>query len=935
MKKLLLAISSFLFSLNGFGQVHSYWQQQVDVDIKVMLNDKEHSLNGEIKMNYLNNSPDTLRFIWIHLWPNAYKNDRTAFSEQLLQNGRTDFYFSPEEHKGYINRLNFKVDGQVANTTDHPLHQDIIKLILPAPLAPAQQITIETPFHVKLPEYFSRSGHIGDFFSITQWYPKPAVYDPKGWHPMPYLDQGEFYSEFGNYSVAITVPENYVVAATGKLTEDKSAASDDRNMAGNDKSTGQVSAPSSATYKRLLYQQKNIHDFAWFAGKDFEVLHDTLQLNTKIIDVYAYYNPQNKKYWTNSIRYIKNAILAKSQWLGEYPYPVVSVVEKAGKPDGSGMEYPTITMVSKTTNEQMLDFLIHHEVGHNWFYGILANNERTHPWMDEGMNSFYDERYFMQQYGVAEPDFLEGKDAFIQKRKPENIQTTLIQTITGIKKDQPIETSSEQFSEINYRLIAYSKSAQWMQLLQKEMGTTRFDSMMQRYFEKFKFKHPAPADFKALAEEVSGKNLDAVFNLLQARGSLQKPVKKELRIASFFSLKETSRHHYIFIAPAVGYNFYDKLMAGVLLHNYTLPFSKFQFVATPLYATGSKQINGLGRMSYTWYPGHNGQKVELAIAGARFTGDSYVDSTGKKNFQPFSKIVPSVKFTFANKNPRSPLTRFLQFKSYLLSETGLLFTRDTVQQVDLISYPKQSSTINQLQFVLENNRALYPHRAALQVDQGAGFVRTHITGDYYFNYAKGGGVNVRLFAGKFFYTGAKTFITRYNNERYHLNMTGPKGYEDFTYQNYFVGRNEFTGFSNQQIMIRDGAFKVRTDLLSSKIGKTDNWLAAMNFNSSIPANVNPLQVLPFKLPLKVFADIGTYAEAWKKDAGTPRFLFDAGLQVSLFKNTINIYVPLLYSKVYKDYFKSTITEKRFVKNISFSIDIQNASLKKMFPQIPF
>ena len=136
-------------------------------------------------------------------------------------------------------------------------------------------------------------------------------------------------------------------------------------------------------------------------------------------------------------------------------------------------------------------------------------------------------------------------------------------------------------------------------------------------------------------------------------------------------------------------------------------------------------------------------------------------------------------------------------------------------------------------------------------------------------------------------------------------------------------------------MMRDGGFKVRTDYLSSKIGKTDDWLSAMNFTSTIPKQINPLELLPVKIPLKVFLDIGTYAEAWKKDAGTGRFLYDAGLQLSLFNNIVNIYVPLLYSKVYTDYFKSTITEKRFIKNIVFSIDLQNVSLKKLFPQSPF
>ena len=912
MKKILqLILWSFFFTV-ALGQPAGYWQQQVDVQIKVLLNDQANSLTGEIKMQYQNNSPDTLRFIWIHLWPNAYKNDRTAFSEQLLQNGRTDFYFSNEIQKGYINRLNFKVDDELVQVEDHPQHQDIVKIILAKPLPPAGKVVIETPFNVKLPSYFSRGGHIDQSYMLTQWYPKPAVYDNAGWHPMPYLDQGEFYSEFGNYEVAITLPSEYKVASTGKL---KSSTEKDNTQT-------------------LVYEQENIHDFAWFADKDFEVLHDTLKLASKTIDVYAYYNKANKENWTKSLSYIKSAIITKSKWVGEYPYATVSVVEKAGAPDAGGMEYPTITLVSNNGNEKMLDYLINHEVGHNWFYGILASNERQHPWMDEGMNSFYDMRYSQLQYGNNSTDPLETNSAFFEKRNPEDWPHTLLQTIIGISKDQPIATGSEQFSTYNYGLVAYNKAAEWIQLLERELGKALFDTMMQQYYERFKFKHPHPADFKAVAEEVSGKNLDALFSLLYSKGSIQQPVKKDVRLSSFYNLKDTDKHHTISLAPAVGFNFYDKFMIGALVHNYSLPFNKFQFFVAPLYATGSKQLNGLARAGYTWYPGSNGQKATLSLAAARFTGDNFKDSTGKKNSQPFTKLVPSFKFTFANKDARSTLTKFIQWKTFFIQETGLLFTKDASSGLDIISYPKENRTLNQLQFVMTDSRALYPYNFAGQIEQGEGFVRANVTGNYFFNYAKGGGLDVRLFAGKFFYTGDQDFLSQFRTDRYHLNMTGPKGYEDYTYSNYFVGRNEFEGFSNQQIMIRDGAFKVRTDLLSNKIGKTDNWLGALNFTSSIPKNINPLELTPLKIPLKIFADIGTHAEAWETNSGTPKFLYDAGLQISLLNNTINIYVPLFYSKVYRDYFKSTIIEKRFVKNISFSIDMQSTTVKKLFPQIP-
>ena len=198
-----------------------YWQQQVNYRIDVALNDQENTLDGFERLEYTNNSPDTLKFIWFHLWPNAYKNDKTAFSDQLLENGNTKFYFSDKEERGYINRLDFKVNNITAATEDHPNYIDIIKLILPTDLAPGQRITITTPFHVKLPFNISRGGYDGQSYQATQWYPKPAVYGKSGWHPMPYLNQGEFYSEFGNFDVRITVPKNYVVAATGELQDEE------------------------------------------------------------------------------------------------------------------------------------------------------------------------------------------------------------------------------------------------------------------------------------------------------------------------------------------------------------------------------------------------------------------------------------------------------------------------------------------------------------------------------------------------------------------------------------------------------------------------------------------------------------------------------------------------------------------------------------------
>ena len=936
---LIVLCTSFLLSNS---QV--YWQQKVNFKIAVSLNDKENTLDAFETMEYTNNSPDTLTYIWIHLWPNAFKNDKTAFSDQQLENSRTDFYFSNAEERGYINRLDFKVNGLSARLDDHPLYIDIGKLILPVLLLPQQTIIITTPFHEKIPYNFSRGGHIGQSYQITQWYPKPAVYDKAGWHQMPYLDQGEFYSEFGNYEVQITIPANYVVAATGELQNDNekkwlkerinnvpssnTGTGKNKSIAIKNKGVAKEDIASSPEFKTLVFKQNNVHDFAWFADKRYVMDHDTLQLASKrVVDVYAFYSPSSTA-WKKSVGYIKDAVRARSSWIGEYPYNVVKAWEtKMGF--AGGMEYPTITSISPNLNDKQLDATLEHEVGHNWFYGILATNERDHPWMDEGMNTYFDLRYNKLKNGNASPVNIETKSSFLRNRLPDDPEDLLYQTVIKLKKDQPIETTSPRFSDINYNLIAYYKTGKWMQHLEKEIGTAKFDSSIQEYYNRWKFKHPGPADFEKVVSDISAKNVASVFYMLHTKGSIEEQPSRSFKLASFISFRNTDKYKYTFLSPALGYNHYDKFMAGLLVHNFTLPPDNFQYIVSALYGTGSKEINALGRLQYTRRSYGKIQKTELSISGESFSMDEFTDSVGNKTILRFRKIVPAVKITFNNKDIRSTITNSIQWKTYLLREQGLSFNYDSVHQNYKLSFPKANTYVNQLKLVTENHRELYPYTTELQAEQSTDFVRLTLNSNYFFNYNKGGGMSVRLFGGKFIYLGDKTFTKQFITDRYHFNMTGANGYEDYTYSNYFVGRNEFQGYQSQQIMIRDGGFKVRTDQLSAKVGKTDDWLAALNFRSTIPKNINPLNVLPVKIPFSLFFDVGTYAEAWQKNASSGKFIYDGGIQLTLLHEFINIYIPVIYSKVYSSYFKSTITKNLFWKNISFSIDIQKFNQLKI------
>ena len=940
-----------------FAAFSQYWQQQVNYTIDVILNDKDHTLDGFEKIEYINNSPDTLKFIWFHLWPNAYKNDKTAFTDQSLENGSTKFYFANKEDHGYINRLEFKINNQTATTEDHPQHIDIIKLVLPLPLPPGQKIIITTPFHVKLPYNFSRGGHDGESYQATQWYPKPAVYDKNGWHPIPYLDQGEFYSEFGNFDVNITLPKNYVVAATGDLqSEDEKTWLLSRSSFswepikekiktkyGQTKTKTQLFPTSSSESKTVKFIQNNVHDFAWFADKRFVVNHDTCQLASgKVIDAFTFYTTPQGDAWKNSLQTVKNAIRTRSEWIGEYPYNVVSAVQ-GPEGFGGGMEYPTITVISPATNEKLLDFTIAHEVGHNWFYGILGTNERQYPWMDEGINTFYDNRYSKWKYG-NEGELKFGAQSFAIK----DAERLLFETKVAVNKDQPINTEGDKFTNMNYDLVAYYKTGAWMELVEKKLGAATFDKAMQEYFRQWQFKHPYPEDLKNVLETVSGQSLDAEFALLDKKGILPGMERKGTKIIFPFSsktiisyLREPSKNAVIF-SPVIGVNSYDKFMIGGLVTNYKLPASRFQFLVAPSYSTRAKQLKGLGKLNYSFYPAGIFKKIDLFLNASMFSMNSFEKDDGDEVTAGFQKIVPGARFTFNQKNARSTLNRYIQWKTFLINEESFNISYDSVfippdtvinQTVNTVS---DNRTLHQLKLVIENFRVLYPYKAEVNIEQGEDFVRTAFTGNYFFNYSKQGGLDVRLFAGKFFYLGSKTFSKEFETDRYHLNMTGPNGYEDYTYSDYFIGRNKFDKLPSQQIMMRDGGFKIRTDLYADKVGKTDDWLAAVNLSTTIPSGMNPLSLLPVKIPLKLFLDIGTYADAWEKDAELDRFIFDAGVQLSLFANTINIYIPVIYSSIYKDYIQSVLEKKgRFWKTISFNIDISNFNLRKINRELDF
>lgn len=521
-----IAILSLFIAQISFSQ--EYFQQEVHYTIEVKLNDVKHEIIGFEKIRYINHSNSTLNEIYFHLWANAYDSKKSALGKQLFKNGEMNLQFAKEEDKGRIDSLDFKVNGQKIEWIFDSKNKDIAILKLNQPLKPNEEITIETPFKVKIPNgEISRLGHVGQSYQITQWYPKPAVFDKNGWNAIPYLNQGEFYSEYGSFDVSITLPKNYVVGATGDLqTESEIAFLNEMNQKTvakfankefvTKKKDNKNDFPASSTeWKTIRYTQQNVHDFAWFADKRYEVLKGEVELpySKRKVTTWAMFTPKNALTWQKSIEYINDGTFYYSKWNGEYPYNQVTAVDGTISA-GGGMEYPNVTVIGNTSSREDLEVVIVHEVGHNWFYGILGSNERVHGWMDEGLNTLNEIRYVQTKY----PNNTRLSDMVLNGRFHFNdldhhdMADISYRTIATIGEDQPIETSSPDFTSMNYGIIMYQKTGIVFFYLKDYLGEEAFDKAMQNYFENWKFKHPDPADLQKALESSCGKNLDWLFN---------------------------------------------------------------------------------------------------------------------------------------------------------------------------------------------------------------------------------------------------------------------------------------------------------------------------------------------------------------------------------------------------------------------------------------
>jgi len=485
-----------------------YWQQRADYTIRATLDTATHTIAGSETLRYANNSPDTLHYLWLQLDQNIYKaNSRGAslnptdarFAGRGFEGGYTIQYVRAVRRLG-------QASGRIPlATTDNGTMR---RVDLDRPLAPGGRAELELAYRFEVPEHGSdRMGREqfpgGWLYEVAQWYPRVAVYDDvRGWNTEQYLGQGEFYLEYGDFDVSITVPRSFVVAATGTLTNavevltagqrarlSRAVRSDTTVAIITKAEVGQPSSRPAGPRPTLTWHftAKNVRDVAWAAAANF--IWDASGYDGTLIQ--SFYPPEANPDWARSTEYARHSIKHYSEkWL-RYPYP--TAINVAG-PVG-GMEYPMIVFCGHRAGDRALFGVTTHELGHEWFPMIVGSNERLYAWMDEGFNTFINIYSTLVFYHDTAP-----------RDRGNAIQWARF-AATGL--DVPSMLPADRVPPPLLGQAEYNKPATGLYLLREHIlaDTARFDAAFRAYIRRWAYKHPTPADFFRSMEDGLGEDL--------------------------------------------------------------------------------------------------------------------------------------------------------------------------------------------------------------------------------------------------------------------------------------------------------------------------------------------------------------------------------------------------------------------------------------------
>lgn len=488
-----------------------YWQNRVDYHIQARLQEENNHIQAQLTMQYTNNSPDELDFIWLQLDQNMF--DPQGRGQQIvpLSNSRYGVANSTFDGGYHIQSVS---DGS-GNALEYLITDTRMQVFLPKSLASAGgETTLHLKYEYTVPQHGADRTSVietknGKIFAIAQWFPRVAVYDDiLGWNTHPYTGPGEFYLEFGDYQVEITAPANHIVVLGGELLNPDEVFTPQQlrrwKQAAESNETVMIRTPEEVTDPRSRpqgkkeltwkFQLKNAHDVAWASSAAFilDGARINLENGRKSLALSAYpVESHGDNAWERSSEYTKAAIEHYSEKWMEYPYPVaINVAANIG-----GMEYPAIVFCGLRSKGAGLWGVTNHEFGHIWFPMIVGSNERLHAWMDEGFNTFIN--------GLATESFNNG-----EYFRPLGDANRLAQVYTHPNLE-PVMSTPQNMQERNIGTLAYRKPGFGLTLLRNEiLGPERFDRALKQYISYWAYKHPTPEDFFRTIENVAGENLN-------------------------------------------------------------------------------------------------------------------------------------------------------------------------------------------------------------------------------------------------------------------------------------------------------------------------------------------------------------------------------------------------------------------------------------------
>ena len=469
-------------SLSAYSQ--NYWQQAVDYKMVVDIDVKTFKYSGEQELLYTNNSPDSLKKVFYHLYFNAFQpgsemSERIKTGKDKNKRFLIDIDSLKPNEVGYLKVSNLKQDG---NVLKHELSETILEVLLSKPLMPGETTKLTLNFEGQVPKLVRRAGRNsseGVVLSMAQWYPKLAEYDYEGWNAEPYLGR-EFHGVWGDFDVTLTLDKKYVVAASGYLQNPDEVGHGYSDKKGKSKK-GKL---------RWHFVAPRVHDFTWSA--DPEYIHDThMGPNNVLLHFFYKDNPKYNENWKNLQPKTAELMRFFNQTIGEYPYRQYTVAQGG---DG-GMEYAMLTLITGNRGFESLVGVTAHELAHSWFQHVLATNEMKYEWMDEGFTTYI---------STLAKDRILDQNNFFPLQRSYDSYFYLVRS----GKEQPQQTNANRYDyNLAYEISAYSKGSVFLSQLGYIIGEDKLSKTLKEYYRMHQFKHPVPNDFRRIAERVSGIQL--------------------------------------------------------------------------------------------------------------------------------------------------------------------------------------------------------------------------------------------------------------------------------------------------------------------------------------------------------------------------------------------------------------------------------------------